>query len=325
MDTQSAPKVSVIVPVYNVEKYIRRCLRSLLDQTYSDLEIILVNDCTPDNSMLIVNEYAVIDNRIKIINLDVNHGPMRVRDIGVKHTTGDYIVFCDSDDWMPKDAISILLSKACEADADIVVGAYERVDSTGRRKAARKPKLNYGYDSYSMCKSMLSNEMSHSLWGKIYKSTLLRGKNYLIYDNFTNSEDKLLQYQIVDFVKNVQVVDDVVYFYCVNEFSSTMNKALFVSNNSISDMQIVFNYMIDKFKNDPQMLFLLERNIVSFSVNLARNKFVNPIRFLEGVNLLNKMNLLSFSKMKYYFHGKTLIYNYFFARLSICKSRYFDC
>ena len=116
------PKVSVIVPVYNVEKFIRRCLISIQQQSLDDIEIIVVNDATPDNSMAIVQELAKDDHRITILNHEKNLGPMCTRETGYMAAIGDYITFCDSDDYMPKDALEKLYSTAVASNADIVSG-----------------------------------------------------------------------------------------------------------------------------------------------------------------------------------------------------------
>lgn len=112
------PKISVIIPVYNVEKYIRQCLESVINQTYKNLEIIIVNDGTKDNSMKIVEEY-LSDERIKIINKE-NGGLSSARNRGMEEATGEYIYFLDSDDWIELNTIEILVENSKGVD---IVGA----------------------------------------------------------------------------------------------------------------------------------------------------------------------------------------------------------
>ena len=114
-------KFSVVVPIYKVEKYLPRCIDSLINQTLKDIEIILVDDGSPDGSPAICDEYAAKDNRIKVIHKK-NGGVSAARNDGLKIATGDYIIFCDSDDWMEQDALESLYTKAIETGADIVVG-----------------------------------------------------------------------------------------------------------------------------------------------------------------------------------------------------------
>lgn len=118
------PKVSVIVPIYNVEKYIERCLRSLFEQTLDDIEYIFVNDCTPDNSMIILEkilkEYPHRMKQVKIINHEQNQGQAGARTSGMKAMSGEYMIHCDPDDWVELNMYEIMYQKAAETNADII-------------------------------------------------------------------------------------------------------------------------------------------------------------------------------------------------------------
>ena len=114
-------KVSVIIPIYNVEEYLPKCLNSIINQTYKDLEIICVNDCSPDNSAKILEEYAGNDKRIKIVNRKNNGGLSAARNSGLEAATGEYIYFCDSDDWIEEDYIEKMVSAIELTNVDIVL------------------------------------------------------------------------------------------------------------------------------------------------------------------------------------------------------------
>lgn len=118
--------ISVIVPVYNVEKYIHKCIDSILNQTYENLEIILVDDGSPDNSGRICDEYAEKDKRIMVIHKE-NQGVSSARNVGLDRMNGTYVIFIDSDDWVENNCIEILYNKAKENDADVVLCGYNRV------------------------------------------------------------------------------------------------------------------------------------------------------------------------------------------------------
>ena len=105
-------KVSVIIPVYNTEKYLEKCLYSVCNQTLSDIEIICINDCSTDNSREILNKYAADDERIKIINFEENKGAAAARNAGIDAATGEYIGFVDSDDYPDLDFYEKLYNKA---------------------------------------------------------------------------------------------------------------------------------------------------------------------------------------------------------------------
>ncbi|WP_172135677.1 glycosyltransferase [Adlercreutzia sp. ZJ473] len=122
------PKVSVIVPVYGVEPYLRQCLDSILRQTLENIEIIIVDDGSPDDCPSIIDEYAEQDSRIIAIHKQ-NAGVSAARNDGIKLASGDYVFFCDSDDWLPVDALKALLEAAEHASADVAIGDY--IESSG--------------------------------------------------------------------------------------------------------------------------------------------------------------------------------------------------
>ncbi len=214
------PKVSVCIPVYNVEKFIRRCLVSVLNQSLTDIEIIVVNDCTPDNSMAIVRELAEKDARIQVVENQKNRGPMMARKVAYSIAKGDYITFCDSDDTMPQNALKDLYEAAVKTDADIVAGVMEYVPINGKRRSYIC-KLSYGSDSIAMYRSLLTGEIGHNLCSKLYKRNLLKGYEYTTLENATNGEDAMLHYQVVENASKCIAIDRIVYEYRENEVSST--------------------------------------------------------------------------------------------------------
>ena len=213
-------KVSICIPVYNVEKHIKRCLESIVCQTHKDLEIIVVNDNTPDGSMDIVNEFANRDGRIRIINHEKNNGLMMARRTAYMAAKGEYITFCDSDDSIPNDAIEVLLNAALNSNADIVGGNYTYIDVNNHHTIILS-NLRYGNDKLSIYKSLLKKEMVHNLWAKLFKRPLLQDYEYKTFQNFTNAEDACLFYQVVDNTKKMVWIDRSVYFYYQNLDSST--------------------------------------------------------------------------------------------------------
>lgn len=127
-------KISVIVPAYNIEQYIERCLISIKNQTLDDIEIIVVNDGSIDNTLSKIKKCSSGDNRIKIINKK-NQGSIEARKSGLKEATGKYILFVDGDDWLEKDALNILYKKAEEDLADIVIyNAFDVYDNINKEK-----------------------------------------------------------------------------------------------------------------------------------------------------------------------------------------------
>lgn len=230
------PKVSVCIPVYNVEQYIGRCIASVQRQSLKDIEIIVVNDCTPDASMEIVRQYAEADKRIKIVEHDVNHGLMVARRTGYMAATGDYITFCDSDDTLPPGALMALYEAAIRENADIVSGTIEYVPTHGERRLWSN-KLSYGNDKKAVFRSLLVHEFGHNLCSKLFRSDLLQRHEheYETHERATNGEDAMLFYQVVDNIKKVIIIDAIVYEYWQNMESSSQAK---LSDNALRSIAI---------------------------------------------------------------------------------------
>ena len=220
------PKVSVCIPIYNVEQYIGRCIESVISQNLKDIEIIIVNDCTPDNSMEIVRQYAATDDRIKIIEHDINHGLMMARRTGYMAAVGEYIIFLDSDDTLAEGALETLYVTADKEKADIVSGTIQYVPNNGERYIWNN-ELKYGTDRVSVFKSLLKEEIGHNLCSKLFKKELLQDYKYQTFEGATNGEDAILFYQVVNYSSKVIAIDRVVYEYYQNSESSSHN-----ANNS---------------------------------------------------------------------------------------------
>ena len=119
-------RISIILPIYNVENYIRQSLDSLINQTFKDIEIICVDDCSPDNSVSIIKEYAKNDNRIKLIELEQNAGQGNARNVGIEASTSEYIMFLDPDDWFEIDACEKAYNQITQNNNEFVVFDFYR-------------------------------------------------------------------------------------------------------------------------------------------------------------------------------------------------------
>ena len=136
------PLISVIIPIYNVENYLAKCVNSVIDQNYKNLEIILVNDGSPDNCGSICDEYAQKDNRIVVIHKK-NGGLSDARNAGLKISTGDFITFVDSDDYVNKDFISTLVSLIQDFEADIAISPFIHFKDDEKKVKKILPVLNF--------------------------------------------------------------------------------------------------------------------------------------------------------------------------------------
>lgn len=171
------PKVSVIVPIYNVEKYIVRCIDSIINQTYKNIEIILVDDGSPDKCGEICDEYLKKDSRIKSLHKE-NGGLSDARNYGMKYATGDYTVFLDSDDWLKENMIETLVNISIENSADVVQSAfyyaYDKHMLLDERyyKEGKEPIV---LNNKELMKELVINErVKNFAWGKLYKTNLIK-------------------------------------------------------------------------------------------------------------------------------------------------------
>ncbi len=196
-------KVSVIIPIYNAEKYLRKCLDSVCAQTLEDIEIICVNDCSPDNSLEILKEYASKDNRIKIINFEENKGASTARNAGLKIAGGKYISFVDSDDSISSDFLDLLYNKALTTNADIIKGEdlinIKEDDSIEIVKQNKKIEKNKYF--FLSC-----------FYTAIYKKTLISNNSILFPQDMTMQEDTYWLIQAVHKANQIEIVAGAKYY-----------------------------------------------------------------------------------------------------------------
>ena len=216
--------VSVCVPVYNVEQYIARCLESILSQSLKNIEIIVVNDCTPDKSMDIVRMYAKNDSRIKIIEHDTNHGLMMARRTGYMAAKGEYVTFVDSDDYLPNDALETLYCAIESQKVDMVKGRLSVVNEKGVITDYKKSISPVDNSGIQLQNDILKDKIMHNIWGAIYCRKLFECHSYKTFENQTNSEDLLLMLQLCDNIQRYAVIEKCVYNYYVNSSSSSRQR-----------------------------------------------------------------------------------------------------
>lgn len=213
------PKVSVIVPVYGVEKYIERCARSLFEQTLDDIEYMFVDDCTPDRSIEILKqvlvEYPQRKPQVVIHRMEHNSGQAVVRKWGIQNANGEYVIHCDSDDWVDSDMYRAMYRKAKEDNADIVVCDF--VLSNGIKALKREKGL---ISKQYFLSDMMYSKISWSLCNKLIRRHLY--KEGVIYPNYNVGEDMALCLQVSAKANDVSYIKESYYFYYLNP-SSIMN------------------------------------------------------------------------------------------------------
>lgn len=212
--------ISIIVPIYNSQKYLEKCIESLINQTYRDIEIILVNDGSSDKSLDICRQYELKDERVKVISQN-NQGTPKARKAGVDAAKGEYIIFCDSDDYMENNAVETLYLYGEKNRCDIVVGNYNRVYGKVKRRVKQFVEEQIIMHDEYMEKYYTSffgvQLFQWSLWGRLYKSALLKDKNVSFYPNdgykLLVGEDLYLSIQIYPMANIIGIIDKRIYNY----------------------------------------------------------------------------------------------------------------
>ena len=203
------PLVSVVIPVYNVENYLRQCMDSVVNQTYSNLEIVCVNDGSPDRSIDILRDYEQKDKRIRIVEIE-NQGLSGARNVGTSHCTGDYLLYLDSDDWIDLDTVEVALRAATENHVDIVLWNYvkEYLQSSQPVKVFDKETLFQNDDYkrlYQRLVGLTGDQLSHpeqcdsisTAWGKLYKMSIIKEHDIQYVDTkIIGTEDLLFNAEV---------------------------------------------------------------------------------------------------------------------------------
>ena len=247
------PIISVIIPVYFVEKYLERCINSVLAQTFTDFELILVDDGSPDNCGRICDEYAKKDKRIKVIHKE-NGGVSDARNAALEIVKGRYVTFCDSDDWIEITWLEKLLEKMNTANADMVVGDYKNVDDAGNvinyvnhqvgtfDTSIQKKKVEY------IIFNVLSGIHGWEVWDRMFRNDIIQQYNIRFCTSCSNfAEDLGFVLEYMMYCKSVHVVRNCGYCYFQRK-DSMMNKSVTeIKLNSMNEISVQFG---DRFKQE---------------------------------------------------------------------------
>lgn len=206
-------RVSIIVPVFNKEKYLRDCIESLRSQTYRDIEIILIDDGSVDGSWEIINKYSRLDVRIIALHQD-NAGVCVARNNGLNHVSGKWISFVDADDALPTNSIETLVAHADKHNADLVIGNFTRVQGTDEF-------FVHEYDDDFINHNILTRIDAGRTWGQLYKSEIIREHQIRFIDGLAYSEDHVFLTHYCLFIKSLEFISDSVYYYKINSDSVT--------------------------------------------------------------------------------------------------------
>ena len=223
---------SIIVPVYNVEKEIRKCLDSIKNQTYEDFEVLCVDDCGKDSSMDIVREYAQKDNRFKILTHEHNRGVSAARNTGLDNASGKYTMFVDSDDWLETNALEIIKDNFDKSKSEVIVFNIYNCYPDGKKEINDTTNFKKSNQTQVLLTENNLNTFIGVVWNRAYKTSLIND-NHIRFPEGMIIEDSDFTFKISMHIKSVFIIEDVLYNYLRNrEGSYTTEDAV---NNRIKD------------------------------------------------------------------------------------------
>lgn len=299
-------KVSVIIPIYNCEKYLTKCLDSLINQTYSNLEIILINDGSTDDSLNICNSFKKKYKNVVVVNKK-NSGVSAARNDGLKKASGDYIMFVDADDWLDSNCLEICINYIKEYNVDIVMFPYIREynNKSILRKLYKTDKLFE--DKIEVEKEILSsligpseNEISdptnmerlNSVWGKLYKKDLVKKVKFIDF-NKTIGEDLLYNLEIFNDANNSYYTEKTCYHYNKTNYNSITKNSPTNIMERWDFMYFNISNMIKKVEFDSlkkvELMERLERRIAINLLSVIQQFYNTKTKFFKKYMLIRKL------------------------------------
>lgn len=251
-------QVSILVPVYNVANYIERCVRSLMEQTYRNIQYIFVNDCTPDNSADIIlrtiKEYPERENNVLLLTHEHNRGLAAARNTAVDNASGLFLLHVDSDDYIEKDAIEKLVSTQTDTDADIVTGL-----SLMETKAVKTLMETREYATKNEnILDVIKPSLRHTIWGRLIKRTLYTDNNIQAKEGSNVGEDVQVVPKLFYYAKKTAFCYSLIYHYNCENVNSYMHQTTDFVKLSKKLEQDVDSYIVvkDFFKEKDSKYFV---------------------------------------------------------------------
>lgn len=285
-------KISIIIPVFNGELYIKKCIESTLNQSYRNIEIIIINDGSYDKTLDIINYYAKKNKNIYVINKK-NEGVSIARNEGIKKSKGDYILFLDSDDTLESNALELLLGFVLSKEVDLVIGSNNILR---RKKIIRKNVLNDKlYSKQEIIEEItIENKLLGTPWGKLFNTNIIKTNNIMFDSKLGIAEDTLFNLNYLVYTKKVYVCSNIVYNYVLGGLASSSK---FHANIYYSYYLLLLMYI--KINENQNVNLILKRAeqflkiiIDHYCVFCSKKNAVNNIKkTFELFNELNNFNI----------------------------------
>lgn len=301
------PKVSVIVAAYNIENYINRCIESLVNQTLYDIEIIVVNDGSTDNTLNNIEQYSKQDHRIKVINKS-NEGLVAARKSGFEIANGEYVLFVDGDDWLKLECCDLLYNKAKKDCADIV---YYNLIVAKNKKYKNVNSCIFGIATeYKFLDLILTNKIKANIFLQLINRNFILNNNIKFPEGITYGEDLALSIELALKKPKVTYLDKNLYYYFQRSTSIT-NQV----NNKVFEVEKVIDDVREKLENNNIMNEYQEQyNFLAF-IHLYYYRIIN----VKYITSLHKELFERWNRKNILIDKKNLYYDEFYKSLSLDK------
>lgn len=256
------PKVSVIVPVYGVEKYIERCARSLFEQTLDDIEFIFVNDCTKDNSISVLEkvifDYPLRRKQVKILHHEHNKGLSFARQTGVQNATGDYIGHCDSDDWVDKEMYERMYEEAQKGNYDYIKCGHKKTDGNKYEEIKHVWAPVQTITRKDVIRYLLQMKGWNSIWDTLARKNIYEG---ICYTDKAMLEDFFVTSQLIRRSKSFGIIDKPFYSYFINRDSICNVQGFEAIKRRVLQAEENLDWVLNELANDDRV-FICQKDIV---------------------------------------------------------------
>lgn len=291
------PKISVIVPIWGVEKYIEKCARSLFESDLEDMEFIFVDDCTPDKSIEILaalmEDYPERKKQSKIVKHDVNKGLPQARKTGFEASSGEWITYCDSDDWVSKNMYRTMLEKGCKEGCDMVCCDFVFLSD---ERILWKPKYIKENGCNNLREDLLSCKVSNAVWNKIVRREVYQ-KQSIFFPIYSMDEDDVLTVQLAYYSGNIGYIHEVLYYHYANPDSMTHQKSKEKIDKGIREkienQKWIINFLEscnDKFVEEA--IYNYKYSVKKLYYRLTKCNSFNIYKEINSNMLCNKNNTL---------------------------------
>lgn len=279
-------KVSITVPVYKVEKDLARCIESLINQSLKDIEIILVDDGSPDRCGEICDKYASIDSRIKVIHKE-NGGLASARQAGLNAIKGEYYTVCDSDDWIEPNAYETLYNFAKETDADIVLSDYYNNYPDGKQTRS----CDYTFTSQSQyIHDLMMHKASVNTWCKLFKLSTIRELGIDYTQGINQGEDSLFLFKLLRTPLKICSINKAFYHYQrdISGNSYTNN----ITVGSVKQIEYIYNWRLNNY-SDNSYHKANQVALINLSFAALRAKDINKEYYKSIIKRVHIRNIIS--------------------------------